>query len=75
MSALTKVLDDMLTIPTLKRAARKHYLAYQKATADMSCGKALAEHISGSAASHKAAFNSIMDKISRIDPDCPKSRL
>lgn len=74
-SELQDYMRELLTIPALKLAAKKHYEAYEKATCGMSCGKALAEHICSTVTTHKLAFNATMDKLAKIDPSCPGFRL
>jgi hypothetical protein len=75
MSAVADFIRETTTIPALKLVARQHYLAYERAVGSMSCGRSLAEHISGEAAERKAKFNATMDKLAAIDPTCPEFRL
>ena len=70
-----KELADSLAIPLLKREAAKHYVAYEDAAGAMSCGKALAEQVSGTVLAHKLAFNAAMDRLAQLDTSCPKFRL
>jgi len=64
-----------LEITILKTAAKKHYNAYHDALDNYSCGAGLAEHISPSVRTHKRKFNNAMDKLSKIDPSAPTTRL
>ena len=75
MGKLNSFVRESVTIPALKMAAREHYLAYEKAVGGMACGRALAEHISNDAVTHKAKFNKIMGKLAELDPNCPSIRL
>jgi hypothetical protein len=66
---------NTLRIARLKSLARQHYIAYQNTVEGMSCGRALADHVSALARSHADKFNDIMDKLAKIDPSTPTSRL
>jgi len=59
----------------LKRKAANHYRAYHSLCDKHSCGANLAEHISAEISKHKIEFNRVMDKIAKIDPGCPQTRL
>lgn len=64
-----------LRIAYLKQRARVHYETYQCELGAYDCGRALAEQINPRMASAKVLFNSAMDELSTIDPDCPDARL
>jgi|GEM_PF-5309654 len=66
---------DRAKIALLKRRARRAYRAYNKAAGSVSCGRALAEHVSGAVFEAKVEFNGVMDKLAKLDPDAPKQRL
>lgn len=62
-------------IERLKREARKHYQAYQRELDSIDCGKTVAEEINPRITKAKLAFNDVMDALSELDKNCPKTRL
>lgn len=65
----------MLEIALLKRKARKAYEKYYDLVGDMSCGRSIAEVVSVRVSEAKRDFNEAMEKLSKLDPHCPKQRL
>ena len=59
----------------LRYKARKYYKQYFDIADQFSCGGTLLEEISSGAYRAKRNFNATMDKIAKLDPDCPKGRL
>ncbi len=59
----------------LKSQARKHYMEYHREADKLDCGKSIGEVINPRMLSAKLAFNKVMDKLSKLDPNCPKQRL
>jgi hypothetical protein len=54
-----------------KAILRRRYLAYQGVAQDLSCGAALADHITGGRLSRaKASLNEAVRKCQSLDPTC-----
>lgn len=64
-------------IADLKKSAAEHYTAYRRmlSTFDADCGRGLFEYLHPEAELHRRAFNSLMDALARLDPNCPEGRL
>lgn len=62
-------------INKLKKEAKRLYLRYNEVVDSLPCGRDLAEYISSEALSCKIEFNRVMDELSKLDPNCPQSRL
>lgn len=59
----------------LMRKARSEYRMYHWRLDQLSCGATLGELVSPSALRHKIKFNETMDKIAKLDPKAPTTRL
>ena len=66
---------NQVEIDRLKRQAREAYTAYYAKVDKYSCGAALAEHVHPRVYPNKVAFNEAMDKLAKLDPNCPTTRL
>jgi len=62
-------------IDRLRREAREALIAYRAEVDMYSCGAHLAEHVNPRVYPNKIAFNDAMDKLAKLDPACPKTRL
>ncbi len=70
-----KTMRDTIKVEFLKRRARNYYNAYQYELDQMSCGRALGEHMDPRLFEAKQAFNRTMDELAQIGPGCPTGRL
>lgn len=60
----------------LIRKAKRHYLAYLNLQDRYSCGNKMIDEITGGKLGHhRNMFNIIMDQLSILDKNTPKSRL
>ncbi len=59
----------------LKKRAKYHVLQYRAHLDRYDCGAAMAEEVSLDVQYHQKKFNTIMDKLAKIDPDTPETRL
>jgi len=64
-----------IRIQLLKYRARLVYKAYNSELDEFSCGASLALTIRPSIGRLSKKFNTIMDKIQKLDPTAPKGRL
>lgn len=62
-------------IDRLKSKARKYYKEYNRILDSMGCGITLTSHISSELNNVKNKFNSVLDKLSKLDPNCTVKRL
>ena len=62
-------------IKLLKIQARSQYIEYKKAMDTVDCGHTLALTVSSRVRDAVKKFNKTMDKLSKLDPTAPKSRL
>lgn len=75
MSAIAQFFAQQAEVPRLKREARKHYEAYQRILGDLDCGRYMGEYMRPEAITHRNEFNTIMDKLAKLDSTCPLTRL
>lgn len=64
-----------LRIRFLKEHAAAVYATYIAVRAQYNCGEKVFRNISTEGARLRNEFNSIMDKLQRLDPACPPTRL
>jgi hypothetical protein len=62
-------------LDALKYQARTTLERYRTLRDRYDCGKAVAEYLNPEIAEVAAKFNSTMDTIAGIDPNCPRERL
>jgi len=74
MSIVNKILTEA-EIAILKTQARAEFLAFQKELRAQDCGFELAQHINPRIIEHRNNFNSIMDKLAKLDIAAPPTRL
>lgn len=58
----------------LKAKLKRTYLSIRKKEGSYSCGTTLMNYISAEITELKTLFNQTADKLSEIDPECPKFR-
>ena len=62
-------------IARLKNNAKRAYKRYHNELDGLSCGKHMGEFINPRMREAKLEFNSILDELAKLDPNCPKTRL
>ena len=64
-----------IKIAYLKRKARRNYQAYMYLFDQYNCDHSSFQSISSQGYKNASVFNETMDKLSKLDPDTPSSRL
>ena len=64
-----------LRINYLKAKARRAYERYWRELSELSCGRTLGEEISPGMMGAKREFNETMERLAKLDPGCPATRL
>lgn len=62
-------------VSLLKSKASRIYRRYLRIADEFSCGSNLAETISPDLAEARREFNATLDRLAKIDPNCPTKRL
>jgi hypothetical protein len=62
-------------VARLKLRARREYESYANERDKYDCGASMAHHVNPRLNELAEAFNNTMDVLSRVDPECPKSRI